>query len=101
MTSRLWPTLTAILLLVGIAPSQDQKMTPEQVNQYVQHLMSIQVAFIDGVPPGVSVEAKEVSRKGASGNDLRVQYHNIPERGSFRGTVPRTQLACDCGEAFK
>jgi len=60
-------------------------MTSEQINQYVQHLMSIHVGFLNGVPPGVSVEVKQVSRTGASGKDLVVKYHIF-----VRGVPPET-----------
>jgi hypothetical protein len=37
--------------------------------------MAVEVGFEQMVPPGMSIEAKEVSRKSASGKDLVVQYH--------------------------
>ncbi len=37
--------------------------------------MDIEVGLESMVPPGTSIQAKEVSRKGKSGQDLVVQYH--------------------------
>jgi hypothetical protein len=37
--------------------------------------MDIEVGFEKMVPPGTSIQAKEVSRRGKSGKDLVVQYH--------------------------
>jgi hypothetical protein len=48
--------------------------------------MGIEVGFERMVPPGMSIEAKEVSRKGKSGKDLVVQYH-IFVKGSTPGTL--------------
>src|SRR5271165_2186922 len=85
MTFRTCSILAALVLAIGAAASQGQKMTSEQINQYVQHLMSIHVGFLNGVPPGVSVEVKQVSRTGASGKDLVVKYHIF-----VRGVPPET-----------
>jgi hypothetical protein len=37
--------------------------------------MDVEVGFENMVPPGTSIQAKEVSRKGESGRDLVVKYH--------------------------
>lgn len=37
--------------------------------------MDVEVGFENMVPPGTSIQAKEVSRRGESGKDLTVQYH--------------------------
>ena len=67
----------AILILglpVCVARAQDPQ-AQSRMAELVQHLMSIEVGFEQMVPPGMSIEAKEVSRKGKSGKDLVVQYH--------------------------
>ena len=64
-----------IAFLVGIARSQVSAKKQADVAQYVQHLMDTEVGFEEMVPSGMSIEAKEVSRKGKSGKDLVVQYH--------------------------
>jgi hypothetical protein len=47
--------------------------------------MDIQVGFTQMVPSGMSIEAREISRKGKSGKDLVVQYHIF-----VRGVPPET-----------
>lgn len=63
------------LVLVGISNAQQDSQVPSSIEQRVQQLMSIEVGFEQMVPPGMSIEAREVSRKGSSGKDLVVQYH--------------------------
>ena len=55
---------------MGIATAQDQQ-AQSGIGERVQHLMSIEVGFEQMVPPGMSIEAKEVSRKGTTGKDHR------------------------------
>jgi hypothetical protein len=69
---------------VGIAKAQESQLQ-SSVAERVQHLMSIEVGFEQMVPPGMSIEAKEVSRKGKSGKDLVVQYHIF-----VKGVPPNT-----------
>jgi hypothetical protein len=83
-----WSTYVVLLGLVspiGIANAQDFP-TQSSVAQRVQHLMSIEVGFEQMVPPSTSIEAKEVSREGKSGNDLVVKYH-IFVKGAPLGTL--------------
>jgi hypothetical protein len=63
-----------LLVLGGSAVSQNQPLSHEEIAQRVQHLMDIQVGFMNAVPPGMSIEAREISRTGKSG-DLLVKYH--------------------------
>lgn len=64
-----------IALLPPFLPAQDIGATQGEIAQRVQHLMSVEVGFEEMVPPGTSIEAKEISRNGKSGNDLIVRYH--------------------------
>ncbi|HXY14846.1 MAG TPA: hypothetical protein VEI26_10145 [Terriglobales bacterium] len=75
-----------LVLAVGMARGQKPQITPDSVAQLVQRLMSIEVGLEQMVPPGMSIEAKEVSRKGKSGQDLVVQYH-IFVKGVPPGTL--------------
>jgi len=61
----------------ALAPAncQTASSTQADMGQRVQHLMDIEVGFENMVPPGTSIQAKEVSRRGTSGKDLVVQYH--------------------------
>ncbi len=61
-------------------------MKQSDVTQRVQRLMDIEVGFAQMVPSGMSIEAKEISRKGTSGHDLNVQYH-IFVKGAPGGTL--------------
>ena len=73
-----WPPFLVVLTLMflgGVAKSQTSQTTQNDVAQRVQHLMDLEVGFEQMVPSGISIEAKEVSRKGKSGKDLVVQYH--------------------------
>jgi hypothetical protein len=63
------------LLLLEFGSSQDSVSKQNDTAQYVQRLMDIEVGFLQMVPSGMSIEAKEISRKGTSGKDLVVQYH--------------------------
>lgn len=82
-----WPIYAFLLLLasrVEIAQAQEPQ-TQDGIAQRVQHLMSIEVGFEQMVPPSTSIETKEVSRKGKSGEDLVVQYHIF-----VKGVPPNT-----------
>jgi hypothetical protein len=74
MRSRFVALTFFLFILVGSSLSQDQQSTREELARKVQHLMDIQVGFMNAVPPGISIEAKEISRTGKSG-DLVVKYH--------------------------
>jgi len=47
---------------------------PSGVNEMVQKLMNIEVAFETMLPAGSSIQVKETSRHGESGKDLVVKY---------------------------
>jgi len=66
--------LTAFFVIQSVN-SQTAPATQNDIGQRVQHLMDIEVGFEQMVPPGTSIHAKEVSRRGTSGKDLVVQYH--------------------------
>jgi hypothetical protein len=68
-------TAFSILLLLRSAASQGSDVKQIDVAQRVQQLMDIEVGFAQMVPSGMSIEAKEISRKGKSGDNLNVQYH--------------------------
>src|ERR1700722_6049435 len=68
-------TALSVLLLLRFAASQGSDAKQIDVAQRVQQLMDIEVGFAQMVPSGMSIDAKEISRKGKSGNDLNVQYH--------------------------
>jgi hypothetical protein len=68
-------TAGSILLFLGVAVSQDIGGKQNDLAERVQRLMDIEMGFARMVPEGMSIEAKEVSREGHSGNDLKVVYH--------------------------
>jgi hypothetical protein len=69
------PAFTFVAVIAGAAFAQQAQNSQGELNQRVQRLMNLEVGFEDMVPPGTSIEAKEVSREGSSGNNLVVQYH--------------------------
>ena len=83
-----WTSFVApltLILLGGVAKSQNSLANQNDLAQRVQHLMDIEVGFEQMVPAGMSIEAKEVARTGKSGKDLTVQYHIF-----VRGVPPDT-----------
>lgn len=50
-------------------------MKQNDLAELVQRRMDVEVGFAQMVPPGMSIEAKEISRTGKSGDNLVVQYH--------------------------
>ena len=58
----------------GPAAAQDSGPKQSDLAQQVQQLMDVQVGIAQMVPPGMSIEAKEISRSGKSADDLVVQY---------------------------
>lgn len=81
-------TLLFTTLVIAAAIPQSTPSTQSDIGQRVQHLMDIEVGFEQMVPPGTSIQAKEVSRRGKSGKDLVVQYHifvtGVPPSTLFR-----------------
>src|SRR5438128_11135825 len=65
----------SMLCLAQSAQTQNPEVKPNDPSQYVQRLMDIEVGFMEMVPSGMAIEAKEVSRNGKSGKGLVVQYH--------------------------
>jgi hypothetical protein len=68
-------TALIAFVVIGSVDSQTAPATPNDIGQRVQHLMDIEVGFEQMVPPGTSIRAKEVSRRGESGKNLVVQHH--------------------------
>jgi hypothetical protein len=68
-------TVLTAFSVIGSVNSQTAPSTQNDIGQRVQHLMDIEVGFEQMVPPGTSIHAKEVSRRGKSGKNLVVQYH--------------------------
>ena len=67
--------LLTLMTLSKVAPAQLEQGSSLEPSKYVEQSMKIQVGFMEMVPPGMSIEARELSRKGKSGNNLVVQYH--------------------------
>jgi len=79
------PAFLAAFLCSSACAQQDSagaNATPSIVNfaAAARKLLRLQNQFEQMVPPGVSIEAREVYRKGTSGNDLQVRY-NIYVKG--------------------
>jgi hypothetical protein len=74
MPRKIQPLLFATLAFAS-AICQTVPTTTTELGKRVQRLMDIEVGFEDMVPKGMSIQAKEVSRRGKSGKDLVVQYH--------------------------
>src|ERR1700730_10427607 len=74
MRRRILVALFSLTVFVPFAKPQDSAKQNE-LAEGIQHLMDVQVGFERMVPPGMSIEAKEISRTGKSGKDLVVQYH--------------------------
>lgn len=75
MRCRALVTALLTLALLDAAKPQDSALKPSDVAPLVQRLMDVEVGFDKMVLPGMSIEAKEISRTGKSGDDLVVQYH--------------------------
>ena len=81
--------IQALLIATITFPSaicQTAPTSTSDLGQQVQQLMNVEVGFENMVPPGTSIQAKEVSRKGESGKNLVVQYH-IFVTGVSAGTL--------------
>ena len=78
----------SLFLLSGFAYAQNSAPTKEDVAKYVQHMMDVQVLFEQSPPTGMSIEAREISRTGKSGDDLVVRYQifvkGVPENTLFK-----------------
>jgi hypothetical protein len=64
-----------ILSFFDISTAQAPELHQGDIAQRVQRLMDIEVGFEQMVPPGMSIEAKEISRIGTPDENLVVQYH--------------------------
>ena len=82
-TMRIGRTLPAILVAVfsSVAAAQPEKTDFASLAQIAPELIRLQNQFEQMVPAGVTIEAREISRKGASGKDLDVRY-NIYVKGA-------------------
>jgi hypothetical protein len=78
----------SLFLLSGFAYAQNSAPTKEDVAKYVQHMMDVQVLFEQSPPTGMSIEAREISRTGKSGDDLVVRYQ-IFVKGVGEHTIQR------------
>jgi hypothetical protein len=86
MRCRLPVTAVLVLLSVGSSASQDSAGKQNDLAELVRRRMDVEVGFTQMVPPGMSIEAKEISREGKSGDNLIVQYH-IFVKGAPSGTL--------------
>lgn len=87
--------LVVLVCHVGVATAQDPQ-THDSIAQRVQHLMSIEVGFEQMVPPGMSIEAKEVSRKGKSGGAACCAISHLRKGSSPRHRFQSPELATKC-----
>ena len=76
-----------IVLLSAFASAQSDKATFKDLAAQAPDLIRLQDEFEQTVPPGVSIEAREVSRRGTSGKDLEVRYNMV-----VKGVPPGTTL---------
>jgi hypothetical protein len=80
---------SALMILLSAAVcAQPGKSSFSDLAAKAPELVQMQNEFEQTVPPGVSIQAREISRKGTSGKDLTVVY-NIYVRGVPRDTVFR------------
>jgi hypothetical protein len=77
----------SITLLCAFACAQSDKASFKDLAAQAPELVRLQNEFEQTVPPGVSIEAREVYRKGTSGKDLEVRYNMI-----VKGVPPGTAL---------
>jgi hypothetical protein len=75
-------------LLCTSTCAQQEKTSFSDLVVLAPKLIRLQNQFEQMVPPGVSIEAREVSRKGTSGKDLEVRYNiyvkGVPPDSTFR-----------------
>jgi hypothetical protein len=75
-------------LLWAPASAQPEKTAFSDLSVLAPQLTRLQNQFEQMLPPGVSIEAKEVYRKGKSGTDLQVRYNiyvkGVPPDSVFR-----------------
>jgi hypothetical protein len=81
------PTVLMALLCVS-AGGQSNNASFKDLSAQAPELVRLQNEFEQTVPPGVSIRAKEVYRKGTTGKDLEVGY-NIIVTGVPAGTTFR------------
>jgi hypothetical protein len=81
------PTLLVTLLCVSVS-GQSKKASFNDLSAQAPELVRLQNEFEQTVPPGVSIQAREISRKGTSGKDLEVRY-SIYVKGVPPGTTFR------------
>ena len=74
---KLRPLIPGLLLALacGSAHAQPANTNFSDLALRAPELISLQTQFEQALPPGVTIEAKEISRKGTSGKDLDVRYN--------------------------
>jgi hypothetical protein len=82
------PPAPVLILLCVSASGQSGNASFKDLAAQAPELVRLQSELEQTVPPGVSIQAKEVYRKGTSGKDLEVRY-NIYVRGVPAGTTFR------------
>jgi hypothetical protein len=87
---KLHPSILVLCVIAIGTTAQAQSTTMNASSLMVEapKLIRLQNQFEQTLPPGVSIEAKEVSRKGTPSKDLEVRY-NIYVKGIPAGTVLR------------
>ena len=90
--------LIFIALSAGRVLAQQSQNSPGELNPRVQQFMDVEVGFEEMIPPGMSIEAREVLRRGSSGHELLVQYHifvkGVPPSTLFRAGQGRAVTTC-------
>jgi hypothetical protein len=78
----------SITLLSAFACAQSDKASFKNLTAQAPELVRLQNEFEQTVPPGVSIQSREVYRKGISGKDLEVRYNmfvkGVPPGTTFR-----------------
>jgi hypothetical protein len=88
MNLRAVPPAVLMTLLCTFACAQSDKTSFKDLVAQAPDLIRLQDEFEQTVPQGVSIEAREVYRKGISGKDLEVRY-NVVVKGVPPGTTLR------------
>lgn len=81
------PAFMATFICMSACPQQQETSLRDLAAQ-APELIQMQSELEQMVPPGLSIEAREVSRKGTSGKDLEVRY-NIYVKGVPLDTMLR------------
>jgi hypothetical protein len=88
MKLRSLASAVSITLLCVFACAQSDKASFKNLAAQAPELVRLQNEFEQTVPPGVTIEAREIYRKGTSGKDLEVRYNmvvkGVPPDTTFR-----------------